>query len=380
MLILCADFFACWEVKIIVRETLADYCRRTDRGDLLEEWDFERNHPLTPDTISHGSKKHVWWRCANGHRWQAAVYTRTGSGAGCPYCSGRLAIPGETDLATSYSDLAREWHSEKNGSIPPDKVLPGSHRIVWWRCEHGHEWQAQIKSRVNGAGCPICANKQVQTGDNDLASLYPDIARQWHPTKNGALTPTDVVPGTRRKVWWRCEKGHDYQASVASRVNGSGCPICAGKVVVPGDNDLASQYPDIARQWHPTKNGALTPEHVAPASNRKVWWRCEKDHDYQAVIASRTQRGGGCPYCANKKVLAGFNDLATLEPTVAKEWHPTKNGALTPQDVTPGSRRRVWWRCSAGHEWQAVIYSRTGSQRCGCPVCAGKSKRKQYVE
>ena len=358
-----------------MRETLADYCRRADRDDLLEEWDFERNRTLTPDTISYGSKKHVWWRCTNGHRWQAAVYTRTGSGAGCPYCSGRLAIPGETDLATCYSDLAREWHSEKHGSITPDKVLPGSHRIVWWRCEHGHEWQAQIKSRVNGAGCPICANKQVQTGDNDLASLYPDIARQWHPTKNGALTPADVVPGTRRKVWWQCEKGHAYQASVASRVNGSGCPICAGKIVVPGDNDLASQYPDIARQWHPTKNGALTPEHVAPASNRKVWWRCEQGHDYQAVIASRTQRGGGCPYCANKKVLAGFNDLATLEPTVAKEWHPTKNGALTPQDVTPGSRKRVWWRCSAGHEWQAVIYSRTGNQRCKCPVCAGKQEK-----
>ena len=130
MLILCVDFFACWEVKIIVRETLADYCRRTDRGDLLEEWDFERNHPLTPDTISYGSKKHVWWRCANGHRWQAAIYTRTGSGAGCPSCSGRLAIPGETDLATCYSDLAREWHSEKNGSLTPDQVLPGSHRIV----------------------------------------------------------------------------------------------------------------------------------------------------------------------------------------------------------------------------------------------------------
>ena len=346
----------------------------------MAEWDPVRNQPLTPDTISYGSKKYVWWRCANGHHWQAAVHTRTGSGTTCPYCSGRYAIPGETDLASQYPDIARQWHPTKNDSLTPDHVLPGSHRIVWWRCEQGHEWQAQIKSRVNGAGCPICANKQVQIGANDLQSLYPDLAHQWHPTKNGALTPADVVPGTRRKVWWQCDQGHEWQASVASRVNGSGCPICAGKIVVPGDNDLASQYPDIARQWHPTKNGALTPEHVAPASNRKVWWRCEKDHDYQAVIASRTQRGGGCPYCANKKVLAGFNDLATLESTVAKEWHPTKNGALTPQDVTPGSRKRVWWRCSAGHEWQAVIYSRTGSQHCGCPVCSGKRKRKQYVE
>lgn len=275
---------------------------------MLKEWDRERNLPLTPDTVSRGSKKHVWWRYANGHRWQAAVHSRTGSGSGCPYCSGRYAIPGENDLATQYPLVASQWHSTKNGSLTPDQVLPGSHRIVWWRCEQGHEWQAQIKSRVNGADCPICAHKQVQAGANDLASLYPDLARQWHPTKNGALTPADVVPGTRRKVWWRCDQGHDYQS----------------------------------------------------------------------VIASRTQRGGGCPYCANKKVLAGFNDLATLYPAVAKEWHPTKNGSLTPQDVTPGNRKRVWWRCSAGHEWQAVIYSRTGSQCCGCPVCNGKWGRDKH--
>lgn len=363
-----------------MRESLADYCRRTGREDLLNEWDSARNLPFTPNSISYGSKKHVWWRCANGHSWRAAVHTRNGAGSGCPYCAGRLPIVGENDLATKYPDLAKEWLYEKNGSLTPDQVLPGSHRLVWWRCDKGHEWQAQIKSRVNGTGCPICDNKQVQAGDNDLQSLYPTLAKEWHPTKNGELAPADVVPGTRRKVWWRCEKGHDYQASVASRVNGSGCPICAGKKVLAGFNDLATLYPAIAAHWHPEKNGALTPAQVTPASNKKVWWHCDKGHDYQAVIASRTQRGGGCPYCAGRKVLAGFNDLATLEPTVAKEWHPTKNGALTPQDVTSGSKKRVWWRCSAGHEWQAVIYSRTGNQRCGCPVCSGKRKKKQYVE
>lgn len=355
-----------------MRETLSEYCRNEQREELIDEWDNDRNQPLTPESISYGSKKHVWWVCAKGHHWQAAVHTRTGSGTGCPYCSGRRAITGETDLATRYPDLAKEWHPTKNGSLTPEQVLPGSHRMAWWRCSNGHEWRAQIKSRVNGAGCPICGNKKVQVGDNDLQSLYPLLAQEWHPAKNGALTPADVVPGTRRKVWWRCEKGHDYQASVASRVNGSGCPICAGKKVLPGYNDLQSQYPELAKEWHPEKNGALTPAQVAPASNKKVWWRCEKGHDYQAVISARTMRGGCCPYCANKKVLPGYNDLATLYPSIARQWHPTLNGALTPQDVTPGSRRRVWWQCSEGHTWQAVVYSRTGNQRCGCPVCSGR--------
>ena len=328
-----------------MRESLSEYCRREQREELLEEWDEVRNLLLTPETVSYGSKKHVWWTCTNGHHWQAAIHTRTGAGSGCPYCSGRYAIPGVNDLATLYPLIACEWHPQKNGDLIPDHVLPGSHRMAWWRCEQGHEWRAQVKSRVNGAGCPVCANKQVQAGDNDLASLYPDLAAQWHPTKNGALTPADVVPGTRRKVWWRCEKDHDYQASVASRVNGSGCPICAGKKVLAGFNDLATLYPDIAAQWHPNKNGSLTPAQVTPASN--------------------------------KKVLVGYNDLATLYPAIARQWHPTLNGALTPQDVTPGSRRRVWWQCSAGHTWQAVIYSRTGTQQCGCPVCSGHASGKR---
>ena len=360
-----------------MRESLADFCHREHREELLAEWDSARNLPLTPETVSRGSKHRVWWTCAHGHHWQAAVHTRSGSGTGCPYCTGRRPIPGETDLATRYPELARQWHPTKNGPLTPSDVLPGSHQLVWWLCPNGHEWRAQVKSRVSGAGCPICTNRHVLSGDNDLATHYPDLARQWHPTKNGSLTPHDVLPGSRRKVWWVCDKGHQWRAAVSARVNGSGCPVCAGKKIVPGENDLASQYPDIARQWHPEKNGSLTPEHIAPASNKKVWWICDKGHEYQATVASRTQRNGGCPYCANTKVLPGYNDLATLYPQVASQWHPTLNRPLTPDHILPGSRRKVWWQCKNGHIWQAVVYSRTGAQNSGCPFCTGYASGKR---
>ena len=131
--------------------------------------------------------------------------------------------------------------------------------------------------------------------------------------------------------------------------------------------------PELAAQWDREKNRALTPQQVTITSNRKVWWRCEKGHSYPAVIASRTN-GSGCPYCTGKKVLAGFNDLATLEPKIAAEWHPTLNGALTSQMVSTGSRKKVWWECPLGHVWKAAVYPRTGAKKCGCPVCAGKTK------
>lgn len=362
-----------------MRETLDSFCRRTNTTGLLEQWDFQRNFPITPNDISRGSKKKVWWRCEKGHSWQATLYTRTGSGTGCPICAGKIPVSGKTDLATRFPALALEWHPSWNGDVSPQQVLPGSHRIVWWQCANGHTWQAQIKSRVSGCGCPVCAGRTVVSGENDLGVQFPEIARQWHPSKNGDLTPAKIRPGSPRKVWWICEKGHQWKATVASRTsNGYGCPVCAGKIILPGENDLASQFPQIAEQWDFSKNDTLSPQQVAPYSNRKVWWRCQKGHSYQSSVVAHT-RGSGCPYCAGKKVLPGFNDLATLNPKLAKQWHPTLNHPLTPSMVTTGSHRKVWWICSSGHVWKAIICSRAGTQKNSCPICSGRINRKKLI-
>lgn len=358
-----------------MRTTLYDYCIQQDRPELLEQWHPTKNENLTPREVTHGSKRKVWWRCSQGHEWQTAVYTRTGPGSGCPYCAGKRPWPGGNDLASQRPDIAAQWHPTKNRSMTPAGVTVGSQYVAWWLCAKGHEWRAMVKTRTNGAGCPVCTNRVLRLGINDLASIRPDLARQWHPTKNGVLTPQELLAGTHRRVWWQCERGHEWQATVTSRTSGgAGCPVCAGKTVIAGENDLATHFPAIAAQWHPTKNGGLTPQEVSPYSNRKVWWLCPLGHEYQAGIGGRTASRSDCPYCSNQKALAGFNDLATLEPGVAAQWHPTLNGALTPEMVVPGSHRKVWWQCAEGHVWKAVVYSRAGSQKCGCPVCAGKVK------
>ncbi len=286
-----------------MRQSLLEYCTGSRFRPLLDEWDAARNLPLTPQSVTHGSHAQVWWRCAQGHSWRAAVFTRTG-GAGCPYCAGRRVQPGFNDLATLYPALAEQWDREKNAPLDPSRVSAGSPKAAWWRCEKGHSWRAVVKSRVSGCGCPVCAGRQLLPGENDLATLFPELADQWDPERNGPLTPRQVTPTSNRKVWWLCPRGHSFQAVIAARTNGS-----------------------------------------------------------------------DCPYCANRKVLKGFNDLATLHPRVAAEWHPTLNGALTPEQVTPGSRKKVWWRCAFGHVWKAAIYSRTGPKKCGCPVCAGTRQR-----
>lgn len=283
----------------------------------------------------------------------------------------RQPKPGQNDLASLYPHLAAQWHPDKNGSLTPDQVTPGSHRMVWWVCDKGHTWQAIVKSRVSGSGCPVCANRQLLTGVNDLETIHPELVRQWDPEKNAPLTPRDVTSVSYRKVWWRCGKGHSWQAAIRDRVNGgTGCPVCGGRIVAPGETDLAARFPEIAAQWHPTKNGRWTPEQVSPSSNRRIWWICDRGHEYQAPVYIRTS-GSGCPYCAGKKVLSGFNDLATLAPEVAEQWHPTLNGSLTPDQITAGSHRKAWWICGEGHVWKAALYSRTGPKHQGCPYCAG---------
>ena len=269
-------------------------------------------------------------------------------------------------------DLMPEWAADKNGALTPEMFTVGSNQKVWWRCAKGHTWRSQIKVRTQGHGCPVCSGKRLQAGENDLATLRPDVAAQWDSERNGALTPADVRPGIKRKVWWKCGCGHEWQASVTSRVSGAGCPDSANRVIHPGENDLAALYPALAQEWHPTKNGSLTPDQLLPNSNRLVWWRCPKGHDYRSIVAHRTTMGAGCPYCAGRKVLKGFNDLATVEPLLAAQWHPTLNQGLTPETVTRGSHKKVWWQCSEGHIWRAMIYSRTGKAKCGCPICAGR--------
>ena len=365
-----------------MRQTLQEFCCQNEKEFLLRQWDTKKNAPDTPQTVTHGSHKKIWWRCDKGHSWQASIYSRT-SGSGCPYCGGKKVGQGN-DLASLYPELAAQWDARKNAPRKPSEFSAGSHTLAWWLCEKGHSWRAQIKSRVSGCGCPVCMGRLVVAGANSLADVAPELSRQWDMDKNAPLTPRQVTAGTTRKVWWNCARGHSWKASVASRVSQKiGCPVCGGKTVMKGFNDLETLYPALAAEWDPEKNAGLTPDQVTVASNRKVWWRCPLGHSYVSIIGSRSLRGYGCPYCAGRRVLAGFNDLASRNPMVAAQWHPTLNGSLTPEMVTVGSHRKVWWQCPNGHVWQAAIQSRTGKRPCGCPACAGmlsESRRAHYEQ
>ncbi len=209
-----------------------------------------------------------------------------------------------------------------------------------------------------------------------LDITHPEIAAQWHPTKNGELRPCDVTSGSGKKVWWKCKvaEDHEWETRVVGRTKGGGCPCCSvpSKKVVKS-NCLATMYPEIAVQWHFEKNGKLTPDDVMGGSNKKVWWKCDKkeDHEWEALINSRTNQNHGCPCCAGQKIVKS-NCLKTTHPKIAKQWHKTKNGELKSTDVGRGSHKMVWWQCGKvkDHEWKTYIGNRVFGK--GCPYCAGQ--------
>ena len=336
---------------------------------LLDEWDYEKNEPVTPYMVTKGSEKVFWWHCSKGHEYESKVKDRVRNG--CPYCSSNKVLTGFNDLATTHPHLAREWIIERNNGLHPTEIIGGK-QIVWWQCAKGHTWEASIDSRKRGNGCPVCAGKKVLAGYNDLTTLNPDLALEWNYEKNNGLLPSEVVPGSNKKAWWKCQDhGHEWEAVISSRIRGNGCPYCGNQMVLEGFNDLQSKNPDLATQWNYDRNANLLPTQITARSGRKVWWKCEQGHEWEAVVSSRAN-GSGCPYCGNRMVLAGLNDLQTKDPELARFWNYKRNKDLLPTQISSHSHTKVWWKCELGHEWEASVHYLAQTRKC--PICA-KQKR-----
>ena len=147
--------------------------------------------------------------------------------------------------------------------------------------------------------------------------------------------------------------------------------------LVKGQNDLLSQHPACINEWDFNKNHPLSPDAVVAGSSKKVWWICCKGHSYEQSINLHVGRGYGCPYCSHRKVLTGYNDLETLFPDIATEWHPYKNAELKPSSITAYSKKKVWWLCSRGHSYEQTVERRT-RRGSACYYCSGHKVLKGF--
>lgn len=501
---------------------------------LSKEWNYSRNKGINPEDVSLGSSKKVWWICSKGHEWQATPKNRR-HGTGCPYCTGKIPAIGENDLASMFPLLAKEWNYEKNNGLKPEDITYGSSKKVWWICSKGHEWQATPAHRVGGRGCPICHNERstsfpeqvilyyvkklfpdaisrykplwlktkyafseidvyipshkigveydgqafhkdverdekkdrqvaahgitlyrlrepmlpqlitesiciriVSTkgrfyyqeaisqllkslseqsnipltftidikrdyssilesykkreSENSIAIKAPILLGEWNYSRNIGIDPSTISYGSSHLIWWRCRKcGNEWQATPKHRTGGEGCPKCGKKSGAKQRiKERLNKGISISFEQWCLQNGSIgdtllhewsgdnntTPSEHTYSSNVKVLWECPNGHKYSATIGNRTSNGTSCPYCASKATLRGYNDLATTHSNLLAEWDYTKNEIL-PSEIRAGSNKKVWWKCENGHSYQAVVYNKT-TCNTKCPYCTNTKVLKGY--
>jgi predicted nucleic acid-binding Zn-ribbon protein len=404
---------------------------RTIAPDLIEEWDYEKNGDLKPEDFTGGSGIKVWWKCKKyGHSWQAPIYSRV-NGSGCPYCHSHTSYPEqalyyylsqvypdavntdnhlgieldifipERQVAIEYDGLAfhnqrPQKEAEKNKKCKEANVRLIRIRekglrsyddcdIIWIK---GDPSDAELDAAITSLFSLLGIDAHVNTArdqlaildayhqyevSNSLSTKFPEIAAEWNYEKNSSLTPEMFSYGSANKVWWKCAKGHEWCDSINNRTNaGLSCPYCSGKRAISGETDFATLYPDLMKEWNFEKNAKVDPRTILPKTNKKVWWKCSKGHEWQASVNSRTNMKSGCPYCSGRFAITGINDLATTNPEFLREWSYDKNKDIQPTKIKAGSEQKVWWHCDkCGHDYQAALYNHV-LQHTGCPYCANQ--------
>lgn len=410
--------------------------------ELSKEWHPENQSK--PNEVLASSNKKVLWRCVDGHTWRVSPLNRIRQVYGCPQCSQGLRgdryrkATERLNLETANPTVCREWNYNKNEK-PPSYYMPASNDVVWWICVKGHEWQSRIYSRTNpddgiGPRCPHCSGRKA-SAEHNLAVKHPGVATEWNYSKN-KLSPRQVTPASNKKVWWLCERGHEWKTDVATRtLQGTGCPSCSNQsskneiriftelhailgtvqsrhkidgleldVYLP-NLSIAIEYDGA--YWHENKEAkdrekqakieatgirllrvreaplpALSDtDMVLPNASLLIKEQLNELVSQLGLEGEEVARYISNPDFINEAMYREFLDyfpspfpersLASLNPIIAAEWHPTKNSPLTPSNFTPGAGHSAWWLCENGHEWKAVIGSRnSGNHRCS--YCVGK--------
>lgn len=217
--------------------------------ELMLDWDWVQNNKigLDPHILTCGSNKTAHWKCHTcGYEWTTRIQ-RKNKGARCKMCvaQGYTIAPKEKSLATLYPKIAEEWDYELNKTTP-DKIYPQSNLPYHWKCSLGHKWEDSAAHRVTrDNACPFCSNHRVLIDFNDLATTRPYLLDEWDFESNDKLGihPTDVTYGSKKEVFWKCKRGHNWKCAVYIRTtNNQGCPHCSKELRTSFPEKIVAYY------------------------------------------------------------------------------------------------------------------------------------------
>ena len=275
-------------------------------------------------------------------------------------------------------EVMKYWDYDKNDNSILDKVSTGSNKVVWWICKKNHSYSQSIHSKTKGIGCPICNNKLVLKGYNDLATTNPELLDEWNYNKNNLnnITPFNITKGAEKKVWWLCPKcNQSYECFAYSKKKGVGCPYCSSKIIIKGLNDIFTKKPKWEQSWDYKKNN-IDPYTLSVSSHKKVWWICNQcrksferkvsDVDIDVVLCKECSINNGVIKRINS-IIDSNGSFIDNYPEIAKEWDYEKN-EITPDKITSNSKIKAYWICPNGHSYRSTLSHRISGRRC--PICS----------
>lgn len=389
-------------------------------------WDYDKNKN-NPDIYLPKSEKDIFWKCSNGHSWNAKICNFI-KNISCPYCSGKRLLKGKNDLLSCYPDIASEWDYDVNDGKPED-YFKSSNKVVGWKCNEGHKWKSRISARTaQGYNCPYCSGKKASNIHN-LELYSSELIKEWDYEKNVDEYPYQFTPHSSHKVWWKCKYGHSWLAKISNRVNGNGCPECK--------KNLQTSFPEQAIFYYikkcyadainedksynveldvfiPSIKTAI--EYDGYGFHKKTRKReidynknilCEKNgiklirvlekgleefDNCSCIFRSDNSSKKSLNQCIKElltmlntkeidvdvvrdfdKIYSQYkyseeqNSISVLFPRLVLEWDYDKNGSLKPEMFSAGSGQQVWWKCDKGHSWKTSIVVRCKGH--GCPIC-----------
>ncbi len=337
---------------------------------LMSEWDHESNHAINPNELTRNSNKKVSWICSMcGHKWKTSIYHRAARGTGCRNCyhARRKKISLKESIVYTNPEASRNWHPTNNIKLTPDLFQRGSRYEAWWKChECGNKWKSPIKSYC---GCSKC-KKKTELSKRSLETKYPELMSEWHKLKNKNISPSKVFFSSPQKAWWQCSRcNYEWEARINNRAIGKrGCPLCANKVVVEGVNDFCTTHPQLAKEWHLTKNGDITPKMVTYGTGRKFWWTCPNGHDYQATTNHRSS-GTDCPKC-NAGTQTSFAEQAVffyvkkLYPDAISRYKAKFLGKMELDIFIPSIKYAIEYDGEAWHKEENIKREELKYKRC----------------
>ena len=367
----CPDCGTKWKAPIYVRvqgygKCPTCYGNKTfkERYPELEQYYAKDNDlPFEKAVISDTTPRN--WICEHGHEFEDSFYKIHKRGYRCPYCESVKALQGFNDFATLEPVISKDYDEEKNGNTAGDVLI--TNRPVYFKCKNGHSFKRPIIQHIKSNGkCPVCANKRIEKGINDLATTNPEIATLLSP--NNERKADTLLPSFKLKVAWICPTCNgEYYAPVEDMVNGlAECPYCSNQKPLAGFNTLKALYPEIAEHLSP--NNDFTADEILPTRYGSIKWICPTcGGEYSASVEDMVNGLAECPYCNNQRPLAGVNTLKALYPEIAEHLSP--NNDFTADEILPTRYKSVKWICpTCGGEYSASVKDMIEGV-VECPYC-----------